>query len=100
MATFKRPTSAAIREQAMEAERRMTALRVRLTDPEGTVYPDDHLRRAVPDGGAAALDRLARLEAGEPVRVQGWQLDGAQDFGTYEVDGAGRVTPVDPDSDQ
>lgn len=100
MATFRRPSSAAIREQVMEAERRMTALRVRLTDPEGTVYPDDGLRRAVPDGGAAALARLARLEAGEPVRVQGWQLDGAEDFGSYEVDGDGRVTPVDSDTGQ
>ena len=96
MATFKRPSDTALREEVMESERRMTALRVRLTDPKGTLYPDDGLRRAAPDGGAASLDRLARLEAGDSVRVQGWQLGFAQDFTTYDLDGDGRLTPVEP----
>jgi len=86
----------ALRGEVMESERRMTALRVRLTDPKGTLYPDDGLRRAVPDGGAAARARLRRLEAGEPVRVHGWQLGFAQDFGRYVLDGDGRLTPVEP----
>ena len=94
MARFKRPSDTALREEVMESERRKTALRVRLSDPEGTVHPDDGLRRAAPDGGAASLDRLARLEAGDSVRVQGWQLGFAQDFTTYDLDGDGRLTPV------
>jgi len=98
MATFRRPSDEALRGEVMEGERRMTALRVRLTDPGGTGYPDDGLRRAAPDGGAAALDRLARLEAGEPIRVQGWQLGFAEDFGCYMVDAVGHVTPVDSDA--
>jgi hypothetical protein len=41
---------------------------------------------------------LARLEAGEPVLAQGWQLDlGGNDFGSYLLHGDGRIerAPVD-----
>jgi hypothetical protein len=78
----------------MESERTMTALMVRLSDPAGTTY-DDGLPRATPDGGLAALDRLARLESGEPVRVQGWQIGfPATDFSSYLLDADGRATSV------
>jgi hypothetical protein len=62
----------------------------------GTVYPDDGLRRAEPDGGGAALARLARLEAGEPVVVAGWKVGMAQDSEPYALEGDGRVVPVEP----
>ena len=78
----------------MESERRMTALMVRLSDPPGTTY-DDGLPRTTPDGGSAAVARLARLESGEPVRVQGWQIGlPATDFSLYLVDADGRATPA------
>ena len=95
MAHFKRASDEALREEVMEGERRMTALRVRLSDPPGTVYPADRVPRAVADGGAAARARLRRLEAGEPIRVQGWQVGAAKDFGSCLLDGHGRLTPID-----
>jgi hypothetical protein len=100
MARWNRP-NAAVREQYLEVERRMTALKVRLSDPPGTRYPADGLRRAVPDGGAAAIARLALLEAGAPVIVSGDQVGLAQDTRTYCLEGDGRLVPVeavrDPD---
>lgn len=93
------------REKFLEVERRMTALKVRLSSPPGTTFPDDGLARAVPDGGAAALARLAQLEAGEPVIVQGWQvrLGGDHWYETYVLEADGRLLPVgavyvDPDA--
>jgi hypothetical protein len=90
------------REQYMEAQRRMTALRVRLSSTPGTVFPDDGLRRAVPDGGAAAIATLARLEAGGPAIVSGSQV-GLGDDETYCLEGDGSLVPVeeiyvDPDA--
>jgi hypothetical protein len=85
----------------MQVQRRMCELRVRLSSPPGTVFPDDGLRRAVPDGGAAAISRLERLEAGEPAIVLGSQV-GLADFNTYVLEGDGRLVPVeavhDPDA--
>ncbi|HUY56567.1 MAG TPA: hypothetical protein VMV12_01895 [Candidatus Micrarchaeaceae archaeon] len=77
------------RERFLEVQRRMTALMVSLSDPPGTIYPADGLARAVPDGGAAALARLVRLEAGEPVRVRGDQV-GLADHRAYILAGDGR----------
>ena len=82
------------REQYMQVQRRMCAIRVSVSSPPGTVYPDDGLRRAVPDGGAAAIARLARLEAGEPVRVRGDQVGLANDTTVYTLEGDGSLTPV------
>jgi len=65
---------------------------VRVSDPPGKIYPNDGLARAVPDGGAAAKARLARLEDGEPVRVRGDQV-GLADGGTYLLSGDGSLTP-------
>jgi hypothetical protein len=39
---------------------------------------------------------MARLEAGEPVVVQGWQVGMAQDSGSYVLEGDGRVVAVEP----
>jgi len=86
-------SSAERREKYLEVERRMTSLKVRLSDPVGTVYPSDGLRRAVPDGGAAAEARLARLEAGEPVRVRGDQVGLANDASIYTLEADGSLTP-------
>jgi hypothetical protein len=47
----------------------------------------------VPDGGAAAIARLARLEAGEPVRVTGDQVGLADDHRTYMMAADGSLTP-------
>ena len=78
----------------MERERTMTALRVRLSAPPGTTFDDD-LPREAPDGGLAAMARLARLESGEALKVQGWQIGfPATDFSLYLVDADGRATPV------
>ena len=78
----------------MERERTMTALMVRLSDPAGTTY-EDGLPRAVPDGGATAMARLARLESGEPARVQGWQIGlPSTDFSLYLLDAYGRAVPA------
>ena len=94
MANFRRPADKTIRDDRMESERTMTALMVRLSDPPGTTY-DDGLPRTTPDGGSAAIARLARLESGEPVRVQGWQIGlPGTDFSSYWLDADGRVTPV------
>jgi hypothetical protein len=71
----------------------MTALKMRLSDPPGTIYPDDGLARAVPDGGVAALARLARLEAGEPVRVRGDRGGLANDARTFTLEADGSLTP-------
>jgi hypothetical protein len=81
------------REKYMEVERRMCALRVSVSSPPGTTFPNDGLRRAVPDGGAAAIARLARLEAGEPVRVTGDQVGLADDHRTYMMAADGSLTP-------
>lgn len=89
-----RDSNAERRERFLEIERRMTALRVRLSSPPGTVFPDDGLAQAVPDGGAAALARLARLEAGEPVRVRGDQVGLAHDTRTFTLEADGSLTPV------
>lgn len=97
VARWNRPTRT-VRDEYMEVQRRMTALRVSLADPPGTVYPDDGLRRAVPDGGAAALARLARLEAGEPVRVAGWQVGVADDKRTFTLEADGALTPIEPEA--
>jgi hypothetical protein len=94
MANFRRPADKTVRDDYMESQRTMTALMVRLSDPPGTTY-DDGLPRATPDGGIAALARLAGLESGEPVRVQGWQIGlPGTDFSSYWLDADGRVTPV------
>ena len=83
------------RERYLESQRHITALKVRLSDPPGTAYPDDGLARAVPDGGAAALAHLARLEAGGPVGVAGWQvgLGGDCAYRTYTLESDGSLTP-------
>jgi hypothetical protein len=91
------------REKFMEVERRMTGLRVRLSSPPGTTFPDDGLRRAAADGGAAAIARLARLEAGEPAIVGGSQVGLGSDSNTYVLEGDGSLVPVeavyvDPDA--
>ena len=93
MARWNRP-SQTLRDEYMRVQRRMTDLMVRVSDPPGTVYPDDGLRRAVPDGGAAARARLARLEAGEPARVRGDQVGLAQDASIYMLEADGSLTPV------
>lgn len=79
----------------MELQRTMTALKVAVSSPPGTVFPDGGLPCKVPDGGAAALARLARLEAGEPVVVSGRQVGLAQDNGAYCLEADGRLTPVE-----
>jgi hypothetical protein len=83
------------RERYLKTERYITDLRVRLTDPPGTVYPDDGLRRAPADGGAAALARLAELEAGAPVGVDGWRvgLGGDDGYRTFTLESDGSLTP-------
>jgi hypothetical protein len=79
----------------MESQRTMTSLIVRLSDPPGTTY-DDGLPRATPDGGSAAMARLARLESGEPVGVQGWQIGlPGTDFSSYLLEADGRAVPAD-----
>jgi hypothetical protein len=77
------------RDEYLAVQRRMTGLMVRLSDP---------------DGGAAAPARLARLEAGEPVAVRGWQVGRAQDSEFYVLEADGALVPVtpvyvDPDAD-
>jgi len=93
--------AASRRERFLAVERRMCALRVRLSSPVGTQFPDDGLRRAPADGGAAALARLARLEAGEPAIVSGSNVGLGSDDNTYVLGGDGSLTPVeavrDPD---
>ena len=37
---------------------------------------------------------LVRLEAGEPVRVQGWQVGRATDFSSYWLEPDGYLTPL------
>lgn len=81
----------------MEGERYLTALQVRLSAPVGTTYPHDGLPREAPDGGAAALARLARLEAGDPVDVRGWEV-GIADGRTYTLAGDGSLTLIEPRS--
>ena len=94
MANYRRPADRGVRDAYMERERTMTALMVRLSDPPGTTY-DDGLPRAVPDGGATAMARLARLESGEPARVQGWQIGlPSTDFSLYLLDAYGRAVPA------
>jgi len=82
------------RERYLESQRRMTSLRVRLSSPVGTTFPDDGLARAQPDGGAAAIARLAELESGAPAIVVGWQV-GLSDHNDYVLEGDGRLLPVD-----
>ena len=43
MARWNRP-SKTLRDEYLEVERGMTAVKVSLSDPPGTVYPDDGLR--------------------------------------------------------
>jgi hypothetical protein len=90
-----------VRDEYLAVQRRMTDLRVRLSSPPGTTFPDDGLHRAVADGGAAALARLARLEAGEPVIVRGDQVGMGAAYNDYVIEGDGRLIPVeavrDPD---
>ncbi len=96
MANYRRPADKSVRDAYMERERTMTALIVRLSDPAGTTY-DDGLPRAVPDGGAAAMARLTRLESGERARVQGWQIGlPCTDFSLYLLDADGRAVPARP----
>lgn len=89
------------REQYMQVQRRMCELRVRVSDPPGTTYPPDGLRRAPADGGAAAIANLARLEAGGSAIVQGWQVGMGADYNDYVLEADGRLVPVeavrDPD---
>lgn len=44
-------------------------------------------------------DQLTQLEAGERVRVSGWEVDGvdvANDYKPYWLEPDGSLTPVDP----
>ncbi|GEM_PF-2551528 len=95
MATLSRKPVANVkrRKEWMRVQRLILEMQSRLADSRGVKYPDDGLKRAKPDGGAAARAELLRLEAGGDAIVQGWAVGAATDFSEYTLAGDGTLTP-------
>lgn len=101
MASRRRPGGAAeIREEYMERQRWITALKVRLSDPPGTIYADAWPPHKVPDGGAAALAELARLEAGGDILVADWAPGSTTKLEFFDMHADGTCTRHIPPRDE
>lgn len=87
--------SAEWREEYMERQRWITAIMVRLSDPPGTIYKDAFPPHKEPDGGAAALAELARLEAGGDIIVADWAPGSTTELQYFDLHADGSCTPHD-----